>query len=95
MKTTRTQTKQVLVKETTGKSESVTSKTKHVKTEYFQSDLSKGWGTTQTFAPHSHMKWAIFGILKFSLHSKADGNKTKDINYISLNLDAISFVSFS
>lgn len=39
--------------------------------------------------------WASFKLLKFTRGPEAEGNISKETNYLSLNLNAVSFVLFS
>ena len=51
-------------------------------------------GTLDSKTQTKKRKWVSFQLLKFILGSAAEGNKTKEINYSTLNLHAISFLLY-
>ena len=51
-------------------------------------------GTLDSKTQRRERKWASFELLKFILGSAAAGNKTKEMNYSTLNLHAISFLLY-
>ena len=51
-------------------------------------------GTLDSKTQTKERKWVTFELLKFILGSAAEGNKTKEMNYSSLNPYAISFLLY-
>ena len=43
---------------------------------------------------YTSFEWASLELSKFKLGSEAEGNKTKEMNHLSLNLSATSFVLY-
>ena len=55
---------------------------------------SRPWLSLSFLSFISPSQWASFKLSKFILVSKAEGNKTKEMNFWSLNLNAVAFVLY-